>query len=156
MGNLTVAEQPSRPKESSGGLDAQIGKQRHVKQADIASLNYLQAIVKETLRLHPAAPLSAPRLFTEDCTVGEYHVPKGTRLIVNVSKIHTDPGTWSDPLEFRPERFLSNHKDVNVTDSNFELLPFGGGRRICPGISFALQMVHFLLARFCMHLRYQP
>lgn len=135
-------------KKAQEELDAQIGKQRTMKQADIASLTYLQAIVKETLRLHPAAPLSAPLLFTEDCTVGEYHVPKGTQLILNVSKIHTDPGTWSDPLEFRPERFLSSHKDVDVTDSNFELLPFGGGRRICPGISFALRAVHFLLARF--------
>ncbi|XP_056177344.1 cytochrome P450 CYP82D47-like isoform X2 [Syzygium oleosum] len=135
-------------KKAQMELDDQIGKQRHVKEADIASLTYLQAIVKETLRLHPAAPLSAPRLFTEDCTVGEYHVPKGTRLILNIWKIQTDPRTWPDPLEFRPERFLGNHKDVDVKDSNFALLPFGGGRRICPGISFALEMVHFLLARF--------
>lgn len=129
-------------------LDAQIGKQRHVKEADIANLTYLQAIVKETLRLYPAAPISGPRLFTEDCTVGEYRVPKGTRLILNIWKIQTDPGTWPDPMEFRPERFLSSHKDIDVKDSNFALLPFGGGRRICPGMSFALEMVHFLLARF--------
>ncbi|XP_030447135.1 cytochrome P450 CYP82D47-like [Syzygium oleosum] len=135
-------------KRAQNELDTQIGKQRHVKEADIASLTYLQAIVKETLRLYPAAPISGPRLFTEDCTVGEYHVPKGTRLILNIWKIQTDPRTWPDPLEFRPERFLSSHKDVDVKDSNFALLPFGGGRRICPGISFALEMVHFLLARF--------
>ncbi|XP_030447097.1 cytochrome P450 CYP82D47-like [Syzygium oleosum] len=127
-------------------IDAQIGKQRHVKAADIAGLTYLQAIVKETLRL--AAPISAPRLFTEDCIVGEYHVPKGTRLILNIWKIQIDPRTWPDPLEFRPERFLGSHKDVDVRDSNFALLPFGGGRRICPGITFGLEMVHFLLARF--------
>ncbi|XP_030545397.1 cytochrome P450 CYP82D47-like [Rhodamnia argentea] len=135
-------------KKAQEELDAQIGKQRHVKQADIASLTYLQAVVKETLRLHPAAPLSAPRLFTEGCTVGEYHVPKGTRLILNIWKIQTDPREWPDPLEFRPERFLSSHKDVDVKDSNFALLPFGCGRRICPGMNFGLEMVHFLLARF--------
>ncbi|XP_048130776.1 cytochrome P450 CYP82D47-like isoform X2 [Rhodamnia argentea] len=135
-------------KKAQEELDARIGNRRRVKAADIASLTYLQAIVKETLRLQPPVSLSPPRLFTEDCTIGEYHVPKGTRLIVNISKIHIDPGTWSDPLEFRPERFLSSHKDVDVTDSNFELLPFGGGRRICPGISFGLRTVHFLLARF--------
>ncbi|XP_010064547.1 cytochrome P450 CYP82D47 [Eucalyptus grandis] len=135
-------------KKAQKELDAQIGKQRHVKEGDIASLTYLQAIVKETLRLHPAAPLSGPRQFTEDCTVGEYHVPKGTWLILNIWKIQTDPRTWPDPLEFRPERFLSSHKDVDVKDSNIALLPFGGGRRICPGISFGLEMVHFLLAKF--------
>ncbi|KAF8022898.1 hypothetical protein BT93_F0418 [Corymbia citriodora subsp. variegata] len=135
-------------KKAQEELDAKIGKQRHVKEEDLASLIYLQAIVKETLRLHPAAPLSAPRLFTEDCTVGEYHVPKGTRLIFNIWKIQTDPRIWPDPLEFRPERFLSSHKDVDVKDSNFALLPFGGGRRICPGITFGLEMVHFLLAKF--------
>ncbi|KAK3417634.1 cytochrome P450 CYP82D47-like [Eucalyptus grandis] len=135
-------------KKAQKELDAQIGKHRQVKEGDIASLTYLQAIVKETLRLHPAAPLSGPRLFTEDCTVGEYHVSKGTWLILNIWKVQTDPRTWPDPLEFRPERFLSSHKDIDVKDSNFALLPFGGGRRICPGISFGLEMVHFLLARF--------
>ncbi|KAK3417635.1 hypothetical protein EUGRSUZ_H03584 [Eucalyptus grandis] len=111
-------------KKAQKELDAQIG-----------NLTYLQAIVKETLQLHPAAPLSRLGLFTKDCTVGDYHVPKGT-------------WKWPNPLECRPERFLSSHKNVNVKDSNFALLPFGGGRRIYPGISFGLEMVHFLLARF--------
>ncbi|KAI6688216.1 hypothetical protein NL676_025044 [Syzygium grande] len=135
-------------KKAQKELHAQIGKQRHVKEADFASLTYLQAIVKETFRLHPAGPLSAPRLLTQDCIVGDYHVPKGTRLILNIWKIQTGPRTWPDPLKFRPERFLSSHKDVHVQDSNFTLLPFGGGRRICPEISFGLETVHFLLARF--------
>ncbi|XP_039170342.1 cytochrome P450 82A2 [Eucalyptus grandis] len=141
-------------KKAQEELDVRIGKQRHVEEADIAGLTYLQAVVKETLRLQPTILLSPPHLFSEDCTIGGYHVRRGTQLIVNVSKIHTDPRTWPDPQEFRPEKFLSNHKDVGVLDSNFALLPFGGGRGIYPETSFGLHTVHFLLARFLMHLRY--
>lgn len=129
-------------------LDTQIGKERFINESDINKLVYLQAIVKETLRLYPAGPLSAPREFTEDCTLGGFHIRKGTRLITNLWKIQTDPSIWSDPLEFKPERFLTTHKEVDVRGNHFELLPFGSGRRICPGISFGLQMVHLTLANF--------
>lgn len=129
-------------------LDAQIGKERCVRESDINKLTYLQAIVKETLRLYPPAPLSGPREFSENCTLGGYHVIKGTRLITNLWRINTDPNIWPDPLEFKPERFLTTHKDVDVRGSNFVLLPFGSGRRICPGISLGLQMLHFILASF--------
>ncbi|KAG4914508.1 hypothetical protein JHK87_052065 [Glycine soja] len=129
-------------------LDIQVGKERCITESDISKLTYLQAVVKETLRLYPAGPLSVPREFTENCTLGGYNIEKGTRLITNLWKIHTDINVWSDPLEFKPERFLTTHKDVDVRGHHFELLPFGGGRRICPGISFGLQMVHLILARF--------
>ncbi|RHN49922.1 putative cytochrome P450 [Medicago truncatula] len=129
-------------------LDTQVGKERCVRETDIDKLVYLQAIVKETLRLYPAGPLSAPREFSENCNLDGYDVRKGTRLILNLRKIHTDPNIWSNPLEFKPERFLTTHKDVDVRGHHFELLPFGGGRRICPGMSFGLQMVHLTLASF--------
>ncbi|KAK7271717.1 hypothetical protein RJT34_27842 [Clitoria ternatea] len=129
-------------------LDTEIGKDRSIIESDISKLVYLQAVVKETLRLYPAGPLSAPREVTENCTLGGYDVKKGTRLITNLWKIQTDPNVWSDPLEFKPERFLTIHKDVDLRGHHFELLPFGSGRRICPGISFALQMIHLTLASF--------
>ncbi|XP_023894904.1 cytochrome P450 CYP82D47 [Quercus suber] len=135
-------------KKAQDELDDQVGKERTVNESDINKLVYLQAIVKETLRLYPAAPLSAPREFTEDCTIGGYHVPKGTRLIPNLWKIQTDHHKWSDPLKFKPERFLTTHKDVDFKGQNFEFIPFGSGRRICPGASFGVQMVHFALASF--------
>ena len=125
-----------------------MGKERIVNESDINKLVYLQAIVKETLRLYPAAPLSGPREFTEDCTIGGYHVPKGTRLIPNLWKIQTDHHKWSDPLNFKLERFLTTHKDVDFKGQNFKFIPFGSGRRICPGASFGVQMVHLALASF--------
>ncbi|XP_030481278.1 cytochrome P450 CYP82D47 [Cannabis sativa] len=130
-------------------LDLHVGKERLVNECDIGSLVYLQAVVKETLRLYPAAPLSGPRESTQDCTVGGYHIPKGTRLITNVWKIQVDPLIWSDPMDFKPERFLTEaHKDVDVKGKHYELIPFGCGRRSCPGISYGLQMTHLVLASF--------
>lgn len=136
---------PCTLKEAQKELD-QVAKGRPIKESDTEDLVYIQAIVKETLRLHPPAPFLGPREFTEDCTIDGYHIPKGTRLITNVWKIHTDPSIWSDPLEFKPERFLSTHKDVDIRGYDFELIPFGSGRRICPGISFALRVIHLALA----------
>ncbi|PQM41044.1 cytochrome P450 CYP82D47 [Prunus yedoensis var. nudiflora] len=135
-------------KRAQNELDTEIGRHRVVSDSDISKLVYLQAIVKETLRLYPAAPLSGPREFTEDCVIGGYHVSKGTRLITNLRKIQTDPRIWPDPFEFKPERFLTTHKDVDVKGLHFELIPFGSGRRACPGLAFGLQMVQFTLASF--------
>ncbi|KAF7830944.1 cytochrome P450 82A3-like isoform X1 [Senna tora] len=135
--------------EAQKELDTQVGKETSVKESDIQNLTYLQAIVKETLRLHPPASLSGPREFTEDCIINGCHVTKGTQLITNLWKIQTDPTIWSDPLEFKPERFLTTHKDVDIMrGKHFELIPFGSGRRICAGISFGLQAIHLSLATF--------
>lgn len=128
-------------------LDSHVGRERQVKESDIKNLVYIQAILKETLRLYPAGPLSVPHESMESCTLGGYDIPKGTRLLVNLWKIHRDPNIWSDPLEFQPERFLTSHKDVDIKGQHFELIPFGSGRRMCPGISFGLQVAQFTLAR---------
>ncbi|CAJ1946844.1 unnamed protein product [Sphenostylis stenocarpa] len=127
-------------------IDMNVGKDGYIRESDTSKLVYLQAIVKETLRLYPPAPLSSPREFTENCTLGGYHIKKGTRLLHNLWKIHRDPSVWSDPLEFKPERFLTTHKDVDLRGHHYELLPFGSGRRVCAGMSLGLNMVHFTLA----------
>ncbi|XP_059636498.1 cytochrome P450 CYP82D47-like [Cornus florida] len=127
-------------------LDVHIGRERRVDETDMKNLVYLQVVLKETLRLYPAAPLSVPHESMEDCIVGGYHIPKGTRLLVNLWKVHRDPHVWLDPNEFRPERFLTSHKDVDVKGQHFELIPFGSGRRMCPGISLSLQVMQFTLA----------
>ena len=143
-----ILRNPLVLKKVKAELDIHIGKEKCVTESDISKLAYLQAIVKETLRLYPPGPLSGPREFTENCTLSGYNIKKGTRLITNLWKIHTDSNVWEDSLEFKPERFLTTHKDIDIKGHHFELLPFGGGRRMCPGISFGLQMVHFTLASF--------
>ncbi|KAI3854935.1 hypothetical protein MKX03_009093 [Papaver bracteatum] len=109
-----------------------------------------EAIIKESMRLYPVSPL-VERLSSEDCVVGGFHVPAGTRLWANVWKMQRDPKVWDDPLVFRPERFLGNDQSmVDVRGQNFELLQFGAGRRICPGISFSLDLMHLVLTRLIL------
>jgi hypothetical protein len=127
-------------------LDVHVGRDRQVDESDIPNLIYLQAIVKETFRLQPTLPL-APRESVEDCTIAGFFIPSGTRLWVNTWKIQRDPTIWSDPLEFQPERFLGKHADVDIKGQHFELLPFGSGRRACPGIQLGMRVLQLTLAR---------
>ncbi|RCV44716.1 hypothetical protein SETIT_9G396800v2 [Setaria italica] len=126
-------------------LDRVIGRERLVTEGDIPNLPYMEAVVKEAMRLHPVTPLLAPRLSREDASMGGYDVPAGTLVFVNVWAIGRDPAVWGDaPSEFRPERFVGSSLDVKGQD--FELLPFGSGRRMCPGIGLGLKMVQLILA----------
>ncbi|KAL8485727.1 hypothetical protein ACS0TY_027857 [Phlomoides rotata] len=133
-------------KKAQEELDKHVGRGRRVDESDINNLVYLQAIVKESLRLHPAAPLGGMREFSKDCKVGGYHIPKGTWLAVNLWKVQRDPKIWDDPLEFKPERFLDGLKNVDIKGGDYELMPFGGGRRICPGANLGLSMMQLVLA----------
>lgn len=110
----------------------------------LEQLPYLQACVKETLRLHPPAALLLAHRARETCLVMNYTVPRDARVLVNVWAIGRDPTVWEEPVEYRPERFLNSTRDFKGND--FELLPFGAGRRICPGLPMAAKIVPFLLA----------
>ena len=135
-------------KRAQHELGTLMGKHRKVDESDIKKLVYLQAVVKETLRLYPPSPIITLRAAMEDCTFScGYHIPAGTQLMVNAWKIHRDGRVWSDPNDFKPERFLTSHKDVDVKGQNYELVPFSSGRRACPGASLALRVVHLTLAR---------
>ncbi|XP_047339075.1 cytochrome P450 93A3-like [Impatiens glandulifera] len=138
---------PDIMKRAQEEIDLVVGKDRLVEESDIHSLHYLRAIVKETLRLHPTGPLIV-RESNESCQVHDYHIPTKTRLFVNVWAIGRDPRHWVNPLEFKPERFLGEEgkKQIDVRGQHFELLPFGSGRRGCPGTSLALQVVQTSLA----------
>jgi flavonoid 3'-monooxygenase len=129
-------------------LDTVVGRDRLVSELDLPQLTYLQAVMKETFRLHPSTPLSLPRVAAESCEVNGYHIPKGSTLLVNVWAIARDPEQWTDPLEFRPERFLPNGEkpDVDIKGNDFEVIPFGAGRRICAGMSLGLRMVQLMTA----------
>ncbi|XP_031483747.1 cytochrome P450 CYP82D47-like isoform X5 [Nymphaea colorata] len=138
---------PHELKEAQDELDFHVGTERQVEESDISKLSYLQAIVKETLRLYPPAPLLVPHHSMEPVNIAGYNIPAGTDLYVNVWKVHRDPKVWADPEEFKPSRFVTTHKEVKVNGQSFELIPFGSGRRSCPGLSMALQITHLALAR---------
>ncbi|KAL6181955.1 hypothetical protein ACLB2K_048602 [Fragaria x ananassa] len=125
-------------------LDAVVGKNSIVEESHIHKLPYLYAVMKETLRLHPALPLLVPHCPSETCTVGGYTIPKGSRIFVNVWAIHRDPSCWENPLEFDPTRFLDGKWDYSGSD--FKYFPFGSGRRICAGVALAERMVMHSLA----------
>ncbi|XLU60421.1 hypothetical protein S245_019630 [Arachis hypogaea] len=121
-----------------------VGNNRIVEESDIVNLPYLQAIVKETLRIHPTGPMTV-RESSEDCTIWGYEIPAKTQLFVNIWAIGRDPNYWENPLEFKPERFLveeeSGKRQLDVRGQHLHMIPFGSGRRGCPGTSLALQVV---------------
>ncbi|XP_030962375.1 cytochrome P450 81E8-like [Quercus lobata] len=120
-------------------LDNQIGQEKLLNEPDVSKLHYLQNIILETLRLYPAAPLLLPHMSSEDCTIGGYNVPRETMLLVNAWAIHRDPNIWHDATSFKPERFENGESDVN------KLMPFGLGRRACPGASLAQRTIGLTL-----------
>ena len=123
--------------------------QEMVEEEDLASMPYLRAVVKETLRLRPPVPLLVPHLSMADCIVNGYHVPSGTRVIVNAWALGRDPESWEKPEEFMPERFVdggSAAAGVDFKGNHFQFLPFGAGRRICPGLNFGIATVEIMLA----------
>ncbi|CAL9029442.1 unnamed protein product [Prunus brigantina] len=139
-----VMNKPEVMQKAQQELDAVVGKHNIVEESHIHKLPYLQAVMKETLRLHPVVPLLIPHSPIETCTVGGYTIPKGSRVFVNVWAIHRDPCNWENPLEFDPNRFLDSKWDYSGRD--FTYLPFGSGKRICVGIAMAERMVMHLLA----------
>ncbi|KAL5737420.1 hypothetical protein ACOSP7_030181 [Xanthoceras sorbifolium] len=113
-------------------------------ETGINEMKFLMAVIKETLRLHPPAPLLLPRECRERCEINGFEIPMKTKVIVNAWAIGRDPKYWSEPNKFIPERFLGS--SIDYKGNNFEYIPFGAGRRICPGISFGMANIEFPLA----------
>ncbi|CAD6244636.1 unnamed protein product [Miscanthus lutarioriparius] len=128
--------------------------QQRVHEATLRDLHYLKAVIKETLRLHPPAPF-VPRVCLDDrIKIQGYHVPQGTIVVANVWAISRDPKYWEDPDMFIPERFLQgdpDHRCLDYKGFDFEFTPFGAGRRMCPGTSFAHMNVEIALASLLYH-----
>ncbi|MCO5610274.1 hypothetical protein L7F22_064510 [Adiantum nelumboides] len=134
---------PAFMKKARHELDLVVGKDRLVNDKDIPNLPYLQAIVKETLRLHPAGPLLAPHENMEACRIGDYYIPAKTSAFVNAWEIGRDPNVWENASKFFPDRFL----DIKFEGPGqmFTYLPFGSGRRSCPGWQLGLSFTHLML-----------
>ncbi|GJN38915.1 hypothetical protein PR202_gb27996 [Eleusine coracana subsp. coracana] len=124
-----------------------------VSEQALGELPYLHLVIRETLRLHAPVPLLLPRECREPCQVLGYDVPRGTRVLVNAWAMGRDERYWpGDPEEFRPERFQAEGvADVDFKGADFEFLPFGAGRRMCPGIGFGLANVEIALASLLFH-----
>ncbi|KAL5222881.1 hypothetical protein ABZP36_027594 [Zizania latifolia] len=131
-------------------LRAVVGAAGHVTEDDVDKLPYLKAVLKETLRLHPPIPLLVPREPVANVEILGYSVPARTRVVINASAIGRDPATWGEHAEeFSPERFMDSN--VDYMGHNFELVPFGAGRRGCPGVVFAVQTIEMALASLLFH-----
>ncbi|XP_072973181.1 indole-2-monooxygenase-like [Typha angustifolia] len=126
-----------------------VNKKRMVKDEDLIEMSYLRAVIKEILRLHPAISLLIPRESMEDCQIERYLIPKGTKVIINAWTINRDPKFWEAAEEFHPERFIEN--SIDYKGNNFQFIPFGAGRRICPGLGFAISSMELMLANLVYH-----
>ncbi|KAE8662396.1 Cytochrome P450 81D11 [Hibiscus syriacus] len=129
-------------KKARDEIDSLIGEENLIEESDVPKLHYLQSIMYETLRLYPAVPLLIPHMPSTDCTIGGYDVPSGAIVLVNAWTIHRDPKAWDDPESFKPERFDGNGEKI---EQSHKLLPFGLGRRACPGANLAQRMVGLAL-----------
>ncbi|KAG0558717.1 hypothetical protein KC19_10G048200 [Ceratodon purpureus] len=147
-GLAELVAHPELIKRAREEIDAVVGSDRLVQESDIPQLPFLQAVVKETFRVHSFSPLSIPRISTAPAEAFGYKIPSGTRIVFNLHAIHRDPAVYENPDKFDPDRFLLRHLDVNhlAAFDSFELIPFGVGRRMCPGFNLGNTVVHFILA----------
>ncbi|MFX9848178.1 cytochrome P450, partial [Acinetobacter baumannii] len=136
---------PKVMKKLQQELEAVVGMDYMVEESHLESLEYLNFVLNETPRLHPVAPLLLPRESMEDCLLEGFPVPKKSRILVNVWAIGRDPNVWLDPEKFSPERF--NGTNIDFRGRDFQLTPFGSGRRGCPGLQLGLLMVRMVVAQ---------
>ncbi|KAF5195940.1 Cytochrome p450 [Thalictrum thalictroides] len=134
-------------------LENVVGLERMVEETDIIKLSYLKMVIMESMRIHPVGPLLLPHESTEDITINGYFIPKKSRVLINTWAIGRDPNVWSSNVqEFYPERFIST--SIDVQGRYFQFLPFGSGRRMCPGMQLAMTVVQLVVAQLvhCFHL----
>nr|ABC59086.1 cytochrome P450 monooxygenase CYP98A37 [Medicago truncatula] len=149
-----LIKNPRVQQKAQEELDKVIGFERVMTETDFSSLPYLQCVAKEALRLHPPTPLMLPHRANTNVKIGGYDIPKGSNVHVNVWAVARDPAVWKDATEFRPERFLE--EDVDMKGHDFRLLPFGAGRRVCPGAQLGINMVTSMLGHLLHHFCWAP
>ncbi|CAN8265099.1 unnamed protein product [Cochlearia groenlandica] len=134
---------PRVMKKAQAEVREVIKNKDNITEEDIERLEYLKMVIKETLRINPLTPLLIPREASKDLKIGGYDIPKKTWIHVNIWAIHRNPNIWEEPEAFVPERFMD--KEIDYKGLNFELLPFGSGRRMCPGLGMGMALVHLTL-----------
>ncbi|EMS48849.1 Cytochrome P450 81D1 [Triticum urartu] len=138
-GMAELLNHPNAMAKARVELDEVVGTGRLMEEADLPSLPYLQCIITEILRLHPIAPLLAPHESSAACSIAGYDIPAGTMLLVNIHTMHRDARVWEEPARFSPERFEGGRGEGKW------MLPFGMGRRGCPGEALGVKMVGLAL-----------
>lgn len=137
---------PEELKRAQIEIDNYIPKGRLLCESDLPHLPYLRCIINEVMRLYPVVPLLAPHESSAECRVGGFRIPAGTTLMVNVWAIHRDPNIWEDPEKFKPKRFKGIMETVGAgTKDGFFLMPFGYGRRSCPGDGLGMRVIGLTL-----------
>ncbi|CAI9786452.1 unnamed protein product [Fraxinus pennsylvanica] len=131
-----------------------VGRNNEVKESDISRLPYLQSVIKETFRFHPTGPLLIPRKAEVDTEINGYIIPKNSQILVNIWAIGRDSSIWSNPDSFDPDRFL--RREIDVKGQHFELIPFGSGKRMCPGYPLATRMVPLIVATMIHNFEWKP
>ncbi|RZC50036.1 hypothetical protein C5167_018464 [Papaver somniferum] len=143
----TMAELIKNPevmKKAQDEIRRIVGKKAKIEESDIIQMDYLKCVVKEILRIHPAIPTLVPRLSSKDTKLQGYDIPANTVIYINAWTIHRNTKYWDNPEEFRPERFINNPLDFKGQE--FHYIPFGSGRRGCPGIAFGTTSIEFTIA----------
>ncbi|GLT45189.1 hypothetical protein SLA2020_190400 [Shorea laevis] len=141
-----MLQHPEIMRRACEELDEVVGKQNIVEESQLPRLIYLEAFMKETLRLHPPVPFLIPHRPSKSCCVAGYTIPEGSRILVNIWAMHRDSQVWKNSDEFEPERFLKQPRNGDYHGNFFNFLPFGSGRRICAGIPLAEKMTKYVLA----------
>ncbi|KAL8542104.1 hypothetical protein ACS0TY_003094 [Phlomoides rotata] len=149
-----LIKNPRVQQKAQEELDRVVGYERVLTEPDFSNLPYLQCVVKEALRLHPPTPLMLPHRSNANVKVGGYDIPKGSNVHVNVWAVARDPAVWKNPSEFRPERFLE--EDVDMKGHDYRLLPFGAGRRVCPGAQLGINLVTSMIGHLLHHFNWAP
>ena len=139
-----LIKNPNSMKKAQEEVRRIVGYKSKVDENDVNQMDYVKCVVKETLRLHPPAPLLIPRETLSDVKLKGFDIPSKTRVFVNAWAIQRDPEFWNRPEEFLPERFESSQVDFMGQDLQY--IPFGFGRRACAGISFGLASTEYVLA----------
>ncbi|XP_031278241.1 LOW QUALITY PROTEIN: cytochrome P450 71D10-like [Pistacia vera] len=146
---LELLRNPRVMKEAQAEVRRVFDGKGYIDENGIQELKYLKSVIKETMRLHAPVPLLLPRECRESCEINGYTIPEKTRVVVNGWAIGRDPGYWNDAETFYPERFLGSSIDFGGAD--FEYIQFRAGRRICPGLTFALPNIELPLAQLLYH-----
>ncbi|CAA0827068.1 Cytochrome P450 703A2 [Striga hermonthica] len=153
-----VIKHPHVLRKAQQELDSVVGRDRMVQESDLAHLNYLRCIVRETFRMHPAGPFLIPHESTRSTTINGYYIPKRTRVFINTHGLGRNTNIWDRVDVFEPERHLSaDGSRVEISHgSDFKILPFSAGKRKCPGAPLGVTLVLMALARLLHAFDWSP